>query len=230
MSAAARARRPLAPAQSGRNRTRPIRVHTRRVPRPPRASRLSASISAAVSTSGPRLVLIRIASGCIFANRWAFIKWRVSGVNGACRETTWLSASSSSSGTSQHGACCGSAVHGGFHGDTSSMPSAYLVNSGPYSRDGHTRADVGLLTDPSQLGSSTDHCPSTRYYRRVEGPKAAVPGAVSGGAAVTVREHFTQRRRPLSSRRGYLSTGEAERVCTQDHLTPRRPAAGSRPG
>ena len=33
-----------------------------------------------MSTTGPRLVLTRIASRCIFAKRWAFIKCRVSGV------------------------------------------------------------------------------------------------------------------------------------------------------
>ena len=55
-------------------------------------SEFNASASAASSTKGPRLVLIRNAVGFICARRWAFTRCFVSGISGQCRLTTSRSA------------------------------------------------------------------------------------------------------------------------------------------
>jgi hypothetical protein len=60
---------------------------------------LRPSITAAVSTSWPRLVLISMTPSRILAIERALTMWRVFGVRGMCNDTMWLRANSSSSST-----------------------------------------------------------------------------------------------------------------------------------
>ena len=75
----------LEPAQRARRAA--ARPRTRRAPPRPGASPPAPRPAPASSTKPPRAVLIRMAEGFIRASRGASIRWRVSAVSGACRET-----------------------------------------------------------------------------------------------------------------------------------------------
>ena len=105
----------------------------RRWPRPRSRRGPSASRSAASSTSGPRAVLMRYASGRISASSRAPIRWRVSGVSVAWTDTTLDDRSSVSRSTSETPAASASAAstYGSWQRSRTSQPARRRATARP---------------------------------------------------------------------------------------------------